>query len=134
MSFEKFLTNMQSMFTGFEENDEVLTKAHNIRLLFQKFQIPILIQVKNVLYNTTYTKTNMSQLTSFPTVWQLKHPTYPITSPTGKKVVWTPRVGGSQHQGVVLRCHTEPSLLYYTRTFNSYLMTTSRQYLTKESS
>jgi hypothetical protein len=34
MSFEKFLTNMQAMFTGFEDNNELLIDA--IRLLFQK--------------------------------------------------------------------------------------------------
>jgi hypothetical protein len=27
MSFDKFLTNMQSMFTGFADNDEILTEA-----------------------------------------------------------------------------------------------------------
>ena len=36
VSFEEFLTNIQSMFTGFEENDEILTKAQKIKLLFQK--------------------------------------------------------------------------------------------------
>ena len=54
MSFEKFLNNMQSMFTVFEDNNKLLTKAQNIWLLFQKVQIPSLTQVKNklqVLYN-----------------------------------------------------------------------------------
>jgi hypothetical protein len=49
MSFEKFLTNMQAMFTGFEDNDEVLTNAQKIRLLFQKVQSPSLTQVKSAL-------------------------------------------------------------------------------------
>jgi hypothetical protein len=49
MSFEKFLTNMQAMFTGFEDNDEPLTDAQKIRLLFQKVQSPSLTQVKNAL-------------------------------------------------------------------------------------
>jgi hypothetical protein len=49
MSFEKFLTNMQAMFTGIEDNDEILTEAQKIRLLFQKVQSPSLIQVKNAL-------------------------------------------------------------------------------------
>jgi hypothetical protein len=49
MSFEKFLTNMQTMFTGFEDNNELLTDAQKIRLLFQKLQSPSLTQVKNAL-------------------------------------------------------------------------------------
>ena len=36
MSFEKFLTNMKSIFTGFEYNGELFTEAHNIQLLSQK--------------------------------------------------------------------------------------------------
>ena len=36
MSFGKFLTNMQAMFTGFEDNNEVLTNSQKVRLLFQK--------------------------------------------------------------------------------------------------
>ena len=38
MSFEKFLTNMQAMFTGFADNEEILTDAQKIRLLFEKVQ------------------------------------------------------------------------------------------------
>ena len=49
MSFEKFLTSMQAMFTGFEDNEEVLTNAQKIRLLFQKVQSPSLTQVKSAL-------------------------------------------------------------------------------------
>jgi hypothetical protein len=49
MSFEKFLTNMQAMFTGFEDNDEILTDSQKIRLLFQKVQSPSMTQVKNAL-------------------------------------------------------------------------------------
>ena len=30
MSFEKFLNNIESMLTGFEENDELLTEAQKI--------------------------------------------------------------------------------------------------------
>ena len=47
--FQKFLTNMQAMFTGFKDNDEILTDAQKIRLLFQKVQSPSLTQVKNAL-------------------------------------------------------------------------------------
>ena len=46
MSFKKFLTNMQTMFTGFYENGEILNNLQNIRLLFQKIQNPILTQIK----------------------------------------------------------------------------------------
>ena len=49
MSFEKFLTNMQAMFTGFEDNNEVLTNAQKVRLLFQKVQCSNLTQVKSAL-------------------------------------------------------------------------------------
>jgi hypothetical protein len=47
--FQKFLTNMQAMFTGFKDNDEILTDTQKIRLLFQKIQSPSLTQVKNAL-------------------------------------------------------------------------------------
>jgi hypothetical protein len=49
MSFKTFLTNMQAMFTGFEDNNERLTDAQKIRLLFQKVQSPSLTQEKNAL-------------------------------------------------------------------------------------
>jgi hypothetical protein len=49
MSYKKFLTNMQAMFTGFEDNNELLTDTQKIRLLFQKVQSPSLTQVKNAL-------------------------------------------------------------------------------------
>jgi hypothetical protein len=49
VSFDKFLTSMQSMFTGFEDNCEVLNDAQKIRLLFQKVQAPVLSQVKSAL-------------------------------------------------------------------------------------
>ena len=49
MSFEKFLTNMQAMFTGFEDNNEVLTNSQKVRLLFQKVQCSTLTQVKSAL-------------------------------------------------------------------------------------
>jgi 4-hydroxyphenylpyruvate dioxygenase-like putative hemolysin len=47
VSFKKFLTNMQAMFTGLKDNDEILTDAEKISLLFQKVQSPGLTQVKN---------------------------------------------------------------------------------------
>ena len=37
---------MQTMFTGFYENGEILNNLQNIRLLFQKIQNPILTQIK----------------------------------------------------------------------------------------
>ena len=46
MSFDNFLINMQTMFTGFSENVEILNDSKNICLLFQKFQNPILTQIK----------------------------------------------------------------------------------------
>jgi hypothetical protein len=49
MSFEKFLTNMQTMFTGFADNEEILTDAQKIRLLFEKVQSTSLQQVKSSL-------------------------------------------------------------------------------------
>jgi hypothetical protein len=49
ISFEKFLTNMQAMFTGFEDNEELLTDTQKIWLLFQKVQSLSLTQVKNAL-------------------------------------------------------------------------------------
>ena len=49
ISFEKFLTNMQSIFTVFEDNYALLTEVQNILLLFQKVKSPILTQVKNSL-------------------------------------------------------------------------------------
>ena len=49
MYFEKFLTNMQSMLTEFEGNDELLTEAQNIRILLQNFQSPSLTHVNKAL-------------------------------------------------------------------------------------
>ena len=49
MSFKKFLTNMQAMFTGFKDNSKILTDTQKIWLLFQKVQSPSLTQVKNAL-------------------------------------------------------------------------------------
>ena len=46
MSFEKFLTNMQTVFPGFCENGDILNDSQKIRLLFQKVQHPILPQIK----------------------------------------------------------------------------------------
>ena len=40
---------MQAMFTGFEDNGEILTSAQKIRLLFQKVQNPSLTQVKSAV-------------------------------------------------------------------------------------
>ena len=45
---------MQTMFTGFYENVEILNDSNNIRLLFQKVQNLIMTQVKvslQVSYN-----------------------------------------------------------------------------------
>jgi hypothetical protein len=49
MSFKKFLTNMQAMFTGFEDKGKLLTDAQKIWLLFQKVQSPSLTPVKYAL-------------------------------------------------------------------------------------
>ena len=49
MLFEKFLTNMQSMFTGFEDNEEVLAEQQKVRLLFKKVQGPSFTQIKSSL-------------------------------------------------------------------------------------
>ena len=46
MSFDKFLTNMQTTFTGFSENGEILNDSQKIRLLLQMVQNPILTQMK----------------------------------------------------------------------------------------
>ena len=46
MSSNKFLTNMQTMFTGLSENEEILNKLQKIWLLFQNVQNPILAQIK----------------------------------------------------------------------------------------
>jgi hypothetical protein len=49
MSFEKFLTSMQAMFTGFEDNGELLNDEQKVRLLFKKVESPGLTVVKNAL-------------------------------------------------------------------------------------
>ena len=49
MSFDKLLTNMQKMFTGFSDNGNILNDLQNIRLIFQKVQNPILTQIKSSL-------------------------------------------------------------------------------------
>ena len=41
-----FLENMQTMFTGFSENGDILNDSHKIRLIFQKVQNPIMTQIK----------------------------------------------------------------------------------------
>ena len=46
VSFRKFLTNVQMVFTVFSENGEILNYSQKIRLLFQKFQNPIMTQIK----------------------------------------------------------------------------------------
>ena len=46
MSFEKFLTNMQTIFTGLSENGDIINDSQKIRLIFQKVQNPILTQIK----------------------------------------------------------------------------------------
>ena len=47
--FEKFLNNMKTIFTGFEDKGKLLTEVQKIVLLLQKVQIPSLYQVKNTL-------------------------------------------------------------------------------------
>ena len=47
MNFDKFLTNMQSILTEFEDNNGLLNESHKIQLILQKFHIPRLNQVKN---------------------------------------------------------------------------------------
>ena len=49
MSFDKFLNNMQKMFTRFYENGDILNDLQKIRLIFQKVQNPILTQIKSSL-------------------------------------------------------------------------------------
>jgi hypothetical protein len=49
MSFASFLTSMQTMFTGFEDNEEALSERQKICLLFEKVQSPNLTTVKNAL-------------------------------------------------------------------------------------
>ena len=46
MSFGKFLTNMQTMYTGLSENGEIINDLQKIHLLFQKVQNPIMTQIK----------------------------------------------------------------------------------------
>lgn len=46
MTFDKFLTAMQTMFTGFEENDEHLSAQQKVRLLFDKVQHTLLETTK----------------------------------------------------------------------------------------
>ena len=41
---------MQTMFTGFSENGDILNDLQKIRLLFQKVQNPILTQIKASLH------------------------------------------------------------------------------------
>jgi hypothetical protein len=49
MSFEKFLMNMQKMFTGYADNLEPIPKEQKVRLLFQKVQSPALNDLKRTL-------------------------------------------------------------------------------------
>lgn len=49
MSFEKFLTSMEYMFTGFHDNGETQTDSQKIRLLFDKIQCTDLQQTKSAL-------------------------------------------------------------------------------------
>ena len=46
MELKKFLTNIQTMFTWFSENGEILNNSQKIRFISQKFQNPILTQIK----------------------------------------------------------------------------------------
>ncbi len=49
MSLEKFLTNMQSMFTGFDDSSETLTNGQKTRLSFEKVQATDLQGAKSAL-------------------------------------------------------------------------------------
>ena len=49
MPFEKFLTNMQTMYTGFSENVEILNDPQKINIILQKVQKPIMNQIKSSL-------------------------------------------------------------------------------------
>ena len=46
MSFQKFLTKMQTKFTGFSENGEIINDPQKICLIFQKVQNQIMNQIK----------------------------------------------------------------------------------------
>ena len=46
MSFEKFLTNMKTIVTGFSKNGDILNESQKIRLLLHKVQNLILTQIK----------------------------------------------------------------------------------------
>ena len=49
MYFDNFLTNMKYVLTRFEYNNQLLTEAQNIRLLFQKVHNLRMNQVMNLL-------------------------------------------------------------------------------------
>jgi hypothetical protein len=49
MAFDKFLTNMQLMFTGFDDSEEEMKAPAQVRLLFDKVQCPAMLTVKNFL-------------------------------------------------------------------------------------
>ena len=46
MSFKTFLTNIQTMFTRFSENEEIFNDSQKIQIIFQKVQSHILTQIK----------------------------------------------------------------------------------------
>ena len=59
----------------------------------------------NRRYNTTYIRTELSNLTALTTVWHQKHPIYYKMHPIANQVGCTPGSGGGQHQIVVPRDH-----------------------------
>ena len=93
--FEKFLTNMKYMFTGFEGNDEILTEAHKIQLISQKSQRTSSTQVNNALQVSNDLDQEKSVTFDFISkIMAAEASDLPEMSLTSKKVEWTPRVGG----------------------------------------
>jgi hypothetical protein len=120
MSFEKFLTNMQAMFTGFEDNDELLTDAQKIRLLFQKVQSPSLTQVKNAL-QVSYDLDKAGEVTYdfLANSMAAEAASLPDHAPSTQRLV-PPRL-------VESRAQTEISSLDFIRTSRVSLMMRKRQ-------
>jgi hypothetical protein len=133
MSFEKFLTNMQAMFTGFEDNDKILTDSQKIRLLFQKVQSPSMTQVKNAL-QVSYDLDKEGEVNySLQTAWPLKQQAFLIMSPTDKRAELAAKACQVQHHRLESK---DPTVRYSqgsTRISKASLRMTNRQSSTKES-
>jgi hypothetical protein len=84
MSFELFLTKMQTMFIGFLDSQEVIEPPQQIRLLFDKVQCPGLETVKNSLQVAH----DLDNATLSLTVLVLKHRSWRILSLTAKQAAW----------------------------------------------